>query len=127
MRQVPGQASMASTIACVTRAYTSERGEADMICSPFSRRGPSPAAEARSRRAQGGSRTRQGRSEAKDGEAVARDRRPEPDAANSRGGLRRGRIDPGKHRGDRKSVLMGTGVSVRVDIMGSVELKTKKR
>ena len=70
-----------------------------MICSPFSRRGPSPAAEARSRRAQGGSRTRQGRSEAKDGEAVARARRPAQDSANSRGGLRRGRIDPGNHRG----------------------------
>src|SRR3546814_9915185 len=70
-----------------------------MICSPFSRRGPSPAAEARSRRAQGGSRTRQGRSEAEDGEAVARARRPAQDSANSRGDLRRGRIDPGNHRG----------------------------
>src|SRR3546814_12423160 len=99
MRQVPGQASMASTIACVTRAYTSERGGADMICSPFSRRGPSPAAEARSRRAQGGSRTRQGRSEAEAGEAVARARRPAQDSATSRGDLRRGRIDPGTHLG----------------------------
>src|SRR3546814_17741722 len=70
-----------------------------MICSPFSRRGPSPAAEARSRRAQGGSRTRQGRSEAEDGEAVARARRPAQDSANSRGDLRRGRLDPGNHRG----------------------------
>src|SRR3546814_13068650 len=70
-----------------------------MICAPFSRRGPSPAAEARSSRAQGGSRTRQGRSEAEDGEAVARARRPAQDSANSRGDLRRGRIDPGNHRG----------------------------
>src|SRR3546814_17395566 len=70
-----------------------------MICSPFSRRGPSPAAEARSRRAQGGSRTRQGRSEAKDGEAVARARRPAHDSVHSRGGLRRGRLDPGTNRG----------------------------
>lgn len=54
-------------------------------------------AEARSRRAQGGSRTRQGRSEAKDGEAVARARRPAQDSANNRGGLRRGRVDPGNH------------------------------
>ena len=45
----------------------------------------------------GGSRTRQGRSEAKDGEAVARARRPAQDSANSRGGLRRGRVDPGNH------------------------------
>src|SRR3546814_11750041 len=37
--------------------------------------------------------------EAKDGEAVARARRPAQDSANSRGGLRRGRIDPGNHRG----------------------------
>lgn len=70
-----------------------------MICSPFSRRGPSPAAEACARRAKGGSRTHQGRSEAKDGEAVARARRPAQDSADSRGGLRRGRIDPGNHRG----------------------------
>src|SRR3546814_5321853 len=76
-----------------------------MICSPFSRRGPSPAAEARSRRAQGGSRTRQGRSEAKDGEAVARARRPAQDSANSRGGLRRGRIDPGNQIGRDTSEL----------------------
>ncbi len=47
----------------------------------------------------GGSRTRPGRSEAEDGEAVARVRRPAQDSANSRGGLRRGRIDPGNHRG----------------------------
>src|SRR3546814_20156829 len=53
----------------------------------------------RSRRAQGGWRTRQGRSEAEDGEAVARARRPAQDSANSRGDLRRGRIDPGNHRG----------------------------
>src|SRR3546814_5522235 len=74
-----------------------------MICSPFSRRGPSPAAEARSRRAQGGSRTRQGRSEAKDGEAVARARRPAQDSANSRGGLRRGRSE--EHTSELQSLM----------------------
>lgn len=81
-----------------------------MICSPFSRRGPSPAAEARSRRAQGGARApvraAAKRRTAKPLRGRADRRRP---SANSRGGLRRGRIDPGDHRSQAIKLALEIG------------------